>query len=592
MKNLLKKILKEEYFKLKTVPMFEQIVLEQLGEVLSRGFAPIDEDYTEYGFINEAKKSGDDFGENSPGAGMKFYDSLLSKGYKKSELFDVTIPVELLTNRQTKISRQIDVVTNVPIDITMLDDFIEEFKKAKEEDAELYQKYTVWANWYTNFHNLLYGALPETDANLFLAAAAFASTNTTLDMNIFEAAKLYKAVKGDWIGSNATRQALKFVVNNVSSIDDQKSIDLLSKLADANCQYAAMLIPKRDVTDPNQKQVREITVSQAKLTNFNNFVRYFIKRNGKVSKKQITSDLQSGVLDVGGTKVYSFFLNLIDPDYEWVSVDGDENAKIQPATIDRWMIRLFFSRTLRELIDELQDAGVVIDDPKVQEVFISRAVMYLFGKDNVRSNIVKIMNEKLREHKLDLKAQQLQAFGWVKIREEAGVPSADFASFEDVVAFTKKISDRIDQINPELNFIKNVGQDAKQETKDVLASINLLAKIPRFNFKDEKEIERTIQNWKQFPPEYTLDKTKAVDGSMSIKQGQSASKDKYLLTPTEVEAGIWQTPIKHDKNVLTTVRGTSRGNVIKAAKDWINQHKPFSMPEPAKKKAPKLKAAE
>lgn len=586
MKNLLKKILKEEYFKLKSAPKFEEKVLGQISEIFSRGFAKFNEQYDNtniFGELEEKKLADDEFGENTPGAGMKFYDSLVSKGYKKDELFDVTIPVELLSNKKLKLSRQIDVMTKVPIDVTMLEDFIEEYKKAKETNAELYSKYEKWANWYTSFHNLIYSSLPETDANLFLAAAAFASTNTTLDMNIFEAAKLYKAVKGDWLGSNATRQALKFVVNNVNTIDSQRDIDMLSKLADANCQYAAMLVPKRDVTDPNLKQVREITVSQAKLTNYNNFVRYFIKRGGKISKQQITSDLQSGALDVGGTKVYSFFLNLIDPDYEWVGVPGDENAKIQPATIDRWMIRLFFTRPLRQLIDELQEAGVVVDNIKAQEVFISRAVMYLFGKDNVRSNIVKIMNEKLREHKLDLKAQQLQAFGWVKIREESGVPSADFASFEDVVKFTKKVSDRIDQINPELNFIKDTGQEVKDEVKDVLSTINLLAKIPRFNFKDQSEIERTIQNWKQFSPEYTLDKGKSPDVSLSIKKGQSASKDKYLLSPVEVEPGIWQTPIKHAKDILTTVRGTSRGNVIKVAKDWINQRKPFTMSSDAER---------
>ena len=576
MKSLLNKILKEEYFKLKSAPKFEQTVLEQIGQIFSRKFASLGEesDLNE-NFGDLSEKKGSEFGENSPGTGKKFYDSLVAKGYQKSELFDVLIPVELLTDKKRKMSRQKDLMTKTPIDITMLDDFIEEYKKAKETNAELYQKYQTWANWYTNFHNLIYSSLPETDANLFLAAAAFASTNTTLDMNIFEAAKLYKSVKGDWVGSNATRQALKFVVNNVNNIDSQKSIDILSRLGEANCQYAAMLIPKRDITDPKQKQVREITVSQAKLTNYNNFVRYFIKRGGKVSKKQITSDLQSGILDVGGTKVYSFFLNLIDPDYEWVAVAGDENAKIQPATIDRWMIRLFFTRPLKQLIQELQENEVVVEDLKAQEVFISRAVMYLFGKDNVRSNIVKIMNDKLKEHKLDLKAQQLQAFGWVKIREESGVPSADFASFEDVVKFTREISNRIDQINPELNFIHDTGEDVKDEVRDVLSTINLLAKVPRFNFKDEKEIERTISNWKQFEPERQLDKGKSPNVSLSIKKGQSASKDKFLLTPVESEPGIWQTPIKHDKEILTTVRGVSRGNVIKVAKDWINQHKPF-----------------
>jgi hypothetical protein len=586
-KNTLKKILKEEYFRLTNIPKFEEKVLGQIAEMFTRGFAKFDNDSElneSFSDLDDEKLSEGLFGENTTGAGMKFYNSLISRGYSKNELFDVTIPVELLSNKKLKLSRQIDVFTKVPIDVTLLDDFIEEYKKAKEANAELYAKYQKWANWYTDFHNLIYSSLPETDANLFLAATAFSSANTPLDTNIFEAAKLYKAVKGDWIGSNATRQALKFVVNNVNAIDSQKDIDILAKLSDANCQYAAMLIPKRDVTDPKQKQVREITVSKSKLINYNNFVRYFIKRGGKLSKQQITSDLQSGALDVSGTKVYSFFLNLIDPDYEWVGVEGDENAKIQPATIDRWMIRLFFTRPLKQLIKELQDVGVVIDDMKYQSVFISRAVMYLFGKYNVRSNIVRIMNEKLKEHKLDLKAQQLQAFGWVKIREESGLPSADFASFEDVVRFTRKVSDRIDQINPELNFIKDTGQDVKDEVKDVLSTINLLSKIPRFNFKDAAEIERTLFNWKQFSPELKLDKGKAPKTSLSIKKGQSAQKDKFLLLPVEVEPGIWQTPIKHDKNILTTVRGISRGNVIKAAKDWINQHKPFKMSSAAEKR--------
>ena len=508
-------------------------------------------------------------------AGKDFYNSLTSKGYAKNELFDVKIPVELLTDRKRKKSRQIDIMTKVPIDVTMLDDFIEEFKKAKETNAELYHKYEMWSNWYNNFNTLIFGALPETDASLFLAAAAFASVNTTLDVNIQEAAKLYKAVKADWGKSNASRKALAFVANNVNSLEKEGNLELLKKLADSNCSYAAMLIPKRDVTDPKGKQVREITVSQAKLTNYNNFIKYFIKRNGRLMRQQIMNDLKAGILTIGGTKVYSFFVNLIDPNFEWVSVDGDENAKIQPATIDRWMIRIFFTRPLRNLVNELQEEDVVVDDINAQEVFISQAIKYLFDKDDVRSNIVKIMNEHLRKHKLNLKAQQLQAFGWVKIREESGAPSAEFASFEDVVQFTKKISDRIDQINPELNFIKNHGEDIKDETKDVLSAINLLAKMPRFNMGDEQEIERVMKNWREFNPEYELDRGKQPDVSLSIKKGASATKDKFLLTPEESEPGIWQSPIKLGKDILTTVRGVSRGNVIKVAKDWINQHKPF-----------------
>lgn len=559
MEKLINKLLKEEYFKLYNAPKFESVVLNKLSEILgSKLESPEEDEYLEESM-----------------AGKDFYNSLTAKGYEKDELFDVKIPVELLTDRKRKKSRQIDVMTKVPIDVTMLDDFIEEFKKAKETNAELYQKYQVWANWYDSFHNLIFGSLPETDACLFLAAAAFASVNTTLDVNIQEAAKLYKAVKADWGKSNASRKALAFVANNVNSIEKEGNLDILKKLADSNSSYAALLVPKRDVTDPNGKQVREITVSQAKLTNYNNFIKYFIRRNGRLTRQQIMNDLKTGALTIGGTKVYSFFVNLIDPNFEWVSVEGDESAKIQPATIDRWMIRIFFTRPLRNLVDELQEADVVVEDIDAQEVFISQAIKYLFDKDKVRSNIVKIMNEHLIEHKLNLKAQQLQAFGWVKIREESGAPSADFSSFEDVVQFTKKISDRIDQINPELNFIKNHGEDIKDEAKDVLSAINLLAKMPRFNVKDEQEIERVMKNWREFNPEHELDKGKQPEVSLSIKKGASATKDKFLLTPIEAEAGIWETPIKLGKEILTTVRGVSRGNVIKVAKDWINQHKPF-----------------
>ena len=99
--------------------------------------------------------------------------------------------------------------------------------------------------------------------------------------------------------------------------------------------------------------------------------------------------------------------------------------------------------------------------------------------------------------------------------------------------------------------------------------------MPRFNFKDEQDIERVMKNWKEFEPSYKLDARSGPEVSMAIKGGASANKDKFLLTPTETEPGIWQTPIKYGKDILTTVRGISRGNVIGVAKTWINQHKPF-----------------
>lgn len=569
----IRKIIKEEYSRL----ILEDIVLSHLNKSLNESLC---------------KNCDDELDEAV--SGKKFYDSLTAKGYKKDEVFDVTIPIQLLKNQEKKKARQVDLITTVPIDTSVLDNFISQFKEAKEKNSELYQKYLKWANWYNDFNRLIYSTMSESDANLFLAAAAFCSANTALDINIIEAAKLYKAVKTDWYGSNSTRKALAFVANNINSIDQQEGIDMLKRLATANCSYASLLVPKRDVTSPDTKQVREITVSRAKLTNYNNFVKYFIKNGGKLSKKKITRDLQSGELDVGGTKVYSFFLNLIDPDYEWIPIDGDENAKIQPATIDRWMITLFFGNPLRELVDELQEEDIINDTPDAQKTFIQRAIMNLFISDKVRRNIVKILNEKIKEHGLDMKAQQLQAFGWVKVREEAGIPSADFASFEDAVNFTQKISDRINDINPELNFINNYGKNIKNEFSHVLSTIELLSKLPRVSLRKQDEIDRVLSNWREFEPEYTLDKRDKQKDTLSIKKGNTQEKQRFILNPLPYEAkpGKWITGITMNGESLATFKGISRNDVIKKAMTWINKHKKFdsttkSTPTGATKKTKK-----
>lgn len=563
MPKLIDNILLEQYNNIIDSNINEDYILNSIYNVLSNGI-PLHEDLD---------LTDDDFVVNEASvAGRKFYDSILSKTANKDEIFDVVIPIELLTDRQRKKARQVDVSFPVTIDEARLDSYIMEFKDAKEKDYELYKKYMKWSNWYSDFHDLIYDSLPETDANLFLAAIAFASANTTLDVNIFEAAKLYKTVSADWKTSNATRNALLFVANNINSIDSQVDIDMLTRLANSKCQYAKMLMPKIDDTDSKKTIVREITVSKAKLANYNNFIKYFAKRNGKLTKSQIMNDLRNGKLLIGGSKIYSFFINLIDPDYEWILVDGAENAAIQPTTIDRWMIKIFFTDPLRRLVSELQKNGIITNDDKTADVFISSAIMYLFKQDRVRSHIVKIMNDKLREHKLDMKSHQLQAFGWAKIRQDYRIPSAQFESYVDVVNFVGAISDKIEQINPELNFINKYGTDIKKETKSVLSTINLLSKLHRFNFKNEKEINRTIQNWKKFTPDLSMNKPKT---KLTIKGGQSKTKNKFLLSPKQTKPGIWSVDIKHKGKILSTIRGTSKSEAIQNAKIWIDQHKSF-----------------
>ena len=285
-------------------------------------------------------------------------------------------------------------------------------------------------------------------------------------------------------------------------------------------------------------------------------------------------DLQSGKLDVGGSKVYTFFMNLIDPDYEWVDVSGTGN-KIQPATIDRWMVKIFFIRPLEDTVKELIDNGIMEGNKNLETQFINSSIMKLFGSEHVRKKIVLLLNKYASE--MGIKAQQLQAYGWVKFRDDSGAPSAEFSTFEDVVDFTKKISDRIDDINPELNFIHDTGREAKKEFSYVLPTIKLLAKIPRWQGSKPEEIERAIKNWKEFHPEYDLDTSDKV-GS---KSGSGSASEKIHLATKEVkvvthelENGKWESDMKYSKTEsFGKFYGDTRYEALKKSMDWIRKHR-------------------
>ena len=293
--------------------------------------------------------------------------------------------------------------------------------KAKTTNLELADKYKTSTNWYNDFNELIFGSLSESDACLFLAATAFASATTAIDVNILEAAKLFSAVKTDFKRGNAGIEALKFIANNIKNIDKQHYIDILSKLSNANSSYARLLAPKHDPNFIKKRkgqyaQVKEITVSGAKMKSYNKFVLYYIENGGKLTKQQVMADMKNGKIEVGGTKIYSFFVNLIDPEFEWKSVDG---IKIQPATVDRWMIKIFFEKPIKNLMTELQEDGIVEAGKEIFNKLSAKALMDVFRSDKTRATIIKILNDKSVQY--GLKAQELQAFTWVKFREESGI---------------------------------------------------------------------------------------------------------------------------------------------------------------------------
>lgn len=501
--------------------------------------------------------------------GPNFYNLVSSKGFKKNELFSITLPIELLNSKKFNNAYSVSIETEIPIDTEKIKEYINKFDEALANDTKLYNSYKKMANWYYDFNTLLFKNLNESDALLFLVAAAYCSSNTALDVNIIEASKLFIAVKTDFNRGNLGRSLLRYLATNIQNIDKQENIEKLIKIGQANSSYLKLLAPK---TDPTSENVfKEITVSNSKLKNFNDFIIYYLDHEGKLTKDELVNDIKSGKLPVGGTKIYSFLLNLVDPDFKWKSIatDNFDNGEIKPATIDRWMIRIFFDKPLNVAIKELKDKKIIEGSNSVIESFKNMVIMQLFSSDITRANIIKLMNEILDDYtkshpKTELKSvNQLQAFGWVLIRDEYKVPSADFASFEDVMRFVDKISDMIDKINPQLNFINGTGNKIKNK---VLSVIKLLGNVPKFKFKSTEDTEKYIKNWLNFLPNF--EKQVKKDKLTSEKNNNT----KFLITKPIKINNIYQSEIKKNNKLIQKITGDTPDAVILSAKSWIRNH--------------------
>lgn len=510
-------------------------------------------------------------------SGPEFYNQLVSPSFKSKDTF----PVKLSFNVDNK---SVEVVIPIKLEMDNLRKEVDDYLKAP---PELKQKLDTYAYWYDNFNKLIFQNMGETDACLFLAACAYCSANTALDQNILEAAKLYKAVTED----SKTPEGIAMLgqlSSNVKNNMDAKSLEYLKTFQNKGSNYADLLVPKKDYKGGKVAQgarkgqddvFSEITVANAKIPNFNLFVKYYLANRTKINKDQLYKDLQSGVLKIGGTKINSFFLNLVFPGKKW-------EGQIDPATVDRWMIRVFFDKPLQKMVEEdvsewiqylsSEDAGIdeatgkpkkpklspeesaiakkATQLKKKQEGIVNGVVMKLFGDDVVRQNLVKILHEEAQ--KVGLTSYQLQALAWVNIRIRYDEPAAKFAKFEDVMDYAQDAAKNIMSINPDTNSVMN--------------TIKILSSGPRFKFKDPQTVVDTIENAGKYEKVYFL--PPKIKKPAKNKSKVDYTKMKVGLI-NDTSADIYNLDVSKKKPVHT-VQGTDRKSTLSQSLKWILSYNP------------------
>jgi hypothetical protein len=507
--------------------------------------------------------------------GKEFYDQLVSPSFKSQDTFPVKMDF-VVDNKKVEVS--------IPVKITMknLQREVEQYMKAP---PEMKAKLDTYAYWYDNFNKLVFQSMGESDACLFLAACGYCSANTALDQNILEAAKLYTATKKDFATAEG-KQALEAISSNVKS--NLKDADLAFLARYPNSAYANLLLPKKDYSGKKIEKgakkgqddiFSEITVSNAKIPNFNTYVKYYLQHNGEVSKEQLYKDLESGAFTISGTKINSFLINLIFPGKKWA-------GKIDPATIDRWMIRVFFDEPLKHMVDnEIGDwinhlpdesGEEQVDEkekkPKLspeeqllakkkkaleakKKAIVNSIVMKLFGDDVIRQNLVKILHEEA--NKIGLTSYQLQALAWVNIRERYEEPAAKFAKFEDVMDYAQEAANTIMAIDPNTNSVMN--------------TIKILSSGPRFKFTNPAQVVDTIENAGRYEKVYVLPPKIVKDKK---EKGSTIQYEKLKVgLIDDNKADIYDLKVSK-KKPIHTVNGASKSETLNNALKWIMAYNP------------------
>jgi hypothetical protein len=351
-------------------------------------------------------------------------------------------------------------------------------------------------NWYNTINERVLKEFGESDGTLFLILFAILSPRNKLADNLDFAAKLYAAVKRD-ISNTESANALKSLLK--SDMSPAEIVKLVSKskkearnefvkeygsseLPDIFKKWdSAKSLSKKETAikdafmdkygkdmytrtiqmmgevDPNITKTavfrRIAHVGMGMLSTYGNnlmkTLKLYVDKGFEFSKEDVINELQqywkqTGELDKSNTpisaeKVFSFTLNLLDPNYESLK-------RWNPVTIDTWMLQFFYPDLKKEERESL------LNKPGVY-VYLARKVEEL--AKTVKTSDGQTVN-----------ALQMQAMIWVAIiRKVEKNPNYSVTFDQAVNAKVNSIKTKEEELNQISDFFQKASDVVENELK-------------------------------------------------------------------------------------------------------------------------------
>lgn len=217
-------------------------------------------------------------------------------------------------------------------------------------------------NWYAEMNKTILDAFGDTDGTMFLILLAIFSPRNTLAQNFKLAAQTYRGIKKDL--SNEKSKARLEEMIEIPSTELYK----MMKNEDAYKDLATV-----------RGLIKGSMGVNTFLPNILRFIKLLKSKNYQLTREDAVKEISrhikpSGALDdstiISAEKVFSFTLNLLDPNYSF------EELGWVPVTMDTWMASFFYPQ-----LDKKQQSKLLAKTPSY--VYMARLTQDLASKYNM-----------------------------------------------------------------------------------------------------------------------------------------------------------------------------------------------------------------